>query len=123
MIHSHRRKNRALQVLRPLAMVVLLVMIFSLVWLRSTVVSLEYRLCQLEKKKIELAKDKKLLAAEKARLISAERLGQVASSEFVFPDRVKVVAVVRNSDSGPYKVSYSAAKQKTAPSTSVPRGN
>lgn len=109
---NHRSTSRSLHALKPLSVVVLLAMVFGLVWLRSTVVSLEYSLCQLEKKKIDLARDKKLLAAEKARLISAERLGQAANAEFVFPDRVKVVAVVRGTEAGSYKVSYPGAKQR-----------
>jgi anaerobic C4-dicarboxylate transporter len=112
------RKSMTVRVLKPLSTMVLLLMIFGLVWLRSTVVSLEYGLCQMEQKKIELEKEKKLLAAEKARLASAERLGQAANAEFVFPDRVKVLAVVRGAEEGTYKVSYSAARQKKAPAAS-----
>jgi cell division protein FtsL len=97
--------------LKPLCIVVLLLSIFSIVWLRSSFVSLEYSISSLEKKKSVLMKDRKMLAAERASLLSVERFEKVAGNSnvngrFTFPDRVKVVYVKKAKDNEPYRASF-----------------
>ncbi len=97
--------------LKPLSIAMLLLSIFSIVWLRSSFVSLEYSISSLEKKKSVLMKDRKMLAAERASLLSVERFEKVAgnstvNSGFVFPDRVKVVYVKKAKDNEPYRASF-----------------
>ncbi|MCL4536381.1 MAG: hypothetical protein M1610_02150 [Nitrospirae bacterium] len=108
-----RRENRLIYLLKPISVVLLLFSIFSIVWLRSSFVSLEYRISSLEKKKTVLMRDMKMLAADRANLMSVERFEKVANNGtvnggFAFPDRVKVVHVKKAKD----KESYMAAFNK-----------
>src|SRR5512147_2323245 len=98
----YRRRSRLLWLMKPLSVMVLLLSLFALVWLRSGVVSIEYRLSELEKTKRELMRDKKVLAAEKARLLSVARFEQGVAEGFAFPDRVKVVHVMRGKGGDTY---------------------
>lgn len=100
------RKNKIIEILKPLSVVILLLSIFSIVWLRSSFISLEYCISSLEKKKSLLMKDRKVLIAERASLLSVERFEKVAANGFVFPDRVKVVYVKKAKDNEPYKASF-----------------
>lgn len=98
-----RKKSLFLFVLKPVAVILLVAMVFGVVWLRSSVVSLEYRLSHLEKKRTELMKDKKTLLARRANLLYVGRLEQAAGSAgFAFPDRVKVVYVQERNDRRPF---------------------
>lgn len=106
-----RRQNRLISMLKPLSIAILLMSIFSIVWLRSSVVSLEYSISSLEKKKAVLMRDRKMFVAEKASLLSIERLEKIAgnstvNSGFVFPDRVKVVYVKKTNNDEPYMASF-----------------
>ena len=94
-------------IFRSLCIALLLVGQFSLVWLKSHVLSLEYNIGILETVKANHMKERRLLLAEKAGLQSLEKLeASVAnSSDFIFPDRVKVIHVKRQKDSLPHKVS------------------
>jgi len=100
-----RRKNRFVELLKPLSIMLLLFSIFGTVWLRSGIVSLEYRLSRLENKKKELMRDTKVLLAERANLLSVERFEKVAmdGTGFTFPDRVKVVFVKKANEQEPRK--------------------
>lgn len=78
--------------------------IFSLVWLRSSIVSLEYRIGEMEMNKAEVLKEKKALAAELAALISIQQV-ENRKAELVFPDRQRVVYVKRDDGGIPYTTS------------------
>lgn len=95
-----RKKSVLMFLAKPAALLLLLAMVFAVVWLRSSVVSLEYRLSHLEKKKTELMKDRKTLLAQRANLLYVGRLEQASagSAGFTFPDRVKVVYVQERKD-------------------------
>lgn len=101
-----RKKNRFIQFLKPFSVLLIMVLTFAIVWIRSSYVSLEYNIRDLEKKKTELMKTGKLIAAEKASLISAERFGKVVAEGFTFPDRIKVVHVKSTKDGDSYKASF-----------------
>lgn len=107
------RKNKLLLVLKPLVIVLLCISVFTIVWLRSSIVSLEYKIGNLEKKKTELIISREMLTAEKASLLSIERLKNTAlvDERFVFPDRAKVVRVKRTTDVEPYRASVVAKRR------------
>lgn len=90
---KHCKQSRLVSVLRPLSVLALICAIFSLVWIRSGVVSLEYKLSSLDKKKQTLLRENKLLAAERANLMSVERFETAAAGGFSMPDRIRVVHV------------------------------
>ncbi len=84
--------------LKPLSVLMLLFSIFSLIWLKSSVVSTEYMLSTLEKKKESLMRERKMLNAERAHLMAIERFQNAAATGLAFPDRVKVVWVMKAKD-------------------------
>ncbi|GER92551.1 hypothetical protein A45J_0267 [hot springs metagenome] len=105
------RRNKLIFILKPFSIILLLISIFTIVWMRSSFVSLEYSISSLEKKKAALMRDKKVFAAERASLLSAERFEKFVSNStvsggFVFPDRVKVVYVKRAKENEPYRASF-----------------
>jgi len=103
-------------IFRPLCIALLLVGQFSLVWLKSHVLNLEYNIGVLEKMKADHIKERRLLLAEKAGLQSLDRLEASATenSSFIFPDRVKVIHVKKQKGSLPRKASLEK-KQWVAP--------
>lgn len=84
----------------------LLTLMFALVSVRSSCFSLEYKIHSLEKKKNELVKMRKILLAERASLISAERFGNFVAGAFTYPDRVRVTYVKDIKKDEIYKASY-----------------
>jgi hypothetical protein len=105
-----RKESRLVGWLKPLSIALLLFMIFTIVWLRSSVVSLEYTLSRLEKKGAELAGDRKTLLAERSNLLYVGRLENSSADGggFSFPDRVKVVYVKKAKDREARKVALTA---------------
>lgn len=78
--------------------------IFMMVLLRSSITSLEYRISDLEGKKLRLANTHKELLVERSELLSVKNLETYAMRRLglAFPDRKKVVYVRR--DEEPYNV-------------------
>jgi hypothetical protein len=91
---THKCKMNILScIFKPLLIMLLIFGAFSLVYLRSSFVKLEYSLGDLEKRKMDCLKERKMLLAEKTGLLSFAKL-EVSHSEdesFVLPDRVKVI--------------------------------
>ncbi|MBZ0158059.1 MAG: hypothetical protein K8I29_17820 [Alphaproteobacteria bacterium] len=110
----YRKESFFVRFLRWLSVATLLFSFFAIVWLRSSVVSLEYSLSRLEKRETDLAKEKKSLVAERANLLYVGRLEAVAAngSGFVFPDRMKVVYVKREMKQEPYKVAMTVTGEE-----------
>lgn len=104
----YMRRNRFAAFLKPFMTVLLAFSVFGLIWLRSSVVSLEYKINDLEKKRDAMTIQRKLYAAERAKLLSVERFekASVSGSGFGFPDRVKVVYVKKMSGNEQRKTSY-----------------
>ncbi len=101
---------------KPLCVVILLSGLFGLIWLRSGVVTIAYDLRNLEEKKMDSLKDRKILLAERAKLMSLEKIDasfrgnlqadtKLAAGDNMFSNRVRVIHIKRNSVPGTYKVS------------------
>ncbi len=73
--------------------------IFAILWIRSNVISIEYRLSSLEEKKKKMLNERRLLLAEKSSLTSFVRINNVDGLFLVFPDRRKVVYISGNPES------------------------
>jgi len=110
---------------KPLCVILLLFGLFGMVWLRSGVVSISYDLRNLEEKKMEALKDMKMLLADRSKVISLANIGSTlqsqgqrqgggdykrVSSDYVFPDRVKVIHVKKRTGSETYKASLEIKK-------------
>jgi len=107
MIRISRGKNVISFLVKPFSIALLLVCMFSLVWLRSHVVQVEYKLSELEKKKEMCLKERRLLFAEKASLLSFERVEASLRKDhrFVFPKKVNVIHMKKEKGSLPYQTS------------------
>lgn len=91
----------------PLSVALILFGIFSIVWLRSSVRTVEYSISALDHKRMETLKERKSLMAEKASLLSIQSVKNKSSGKLalIFPDRTKVVYVKRDGKNTPYKAS------------------
>lgn len=86
-----------------------LLSVFLILWIRSNVIAVEYRLSSLEERKKELLREKKTLIAQKATLTSFVRIGN-HDSVLIFPDRKKVVYIASKPELFVKSVSYSKSK-------------
>jgi hypothetical protein len=102
------RKNKIVSIVKVLSILFLIIAVFTVVWLRASVTSLEYKLSTLEKMKTEALRDQKTLVAQKAGLMALTRVDKIdlAGSGFSFPERKRVVYVKGIDVKGPYKASY-----------------
>ena len=118
-----RRSNNDffLFIYKPLCIIILIFGLFSMVRLRSGVVSVSYDLRNLEEKKIASLNDMKMLLADRSKLISLANIGSSlqrqengdyrrVSSGYVFPDRVKVIYVKKHNGPETYKASLEIKK-------------
>ena len=122
MMHAKTNSNMLSFLYKPLCAVLMLFGLFGLIFLRSHVVKTAYDLRNLEEKKTEAQKNTKMLLAERAKLMSIEKVntsfngkiqdGTVYASNFVFPDRVRVVHVKKNRETEVYKASVDVGKEK-----------
>ncbi|MDA8082367.1 MAG: hypothetical protein M0024_01770 [Nitrospiraceae bacterium] len=101
---------------KPLCVVLVLAGLFSLIWLRSSIVSMTYSMRELEEKSMAARKDMKTLLAERAHLMAVSRItasldtpayGRAKSPEdvYVTPDRTRVVLVRHNTAAEPRQAS------------------
>jgi hypothetical protein len=102
------RKNKMVSVFKVLSVFFLVIAVFTVVWLKASVTSLEYKLSTLEKMKTEALRDQKTLVAQKASLMALTRVDKIdlAGSGFSFPERKRVVYVKGVDVKGPYKASF-----------------
>ncbi len=116
MICTKTDSNMLSLLYKPLCVVILLSGLFGLIWLRSGVVTIAYDLRNLEEKKMDSLKDRKILLAERAKLMSLEKIDasfrgnlqadtKLAAGDNMFSNRVRVIHIKRNSVPGTYKVS------------------
>ena len=93
--------------IKPLLICLIVIGVFSLVYLRSGFLRLEYGLSEIEQKKMHYLKERKMLLAEKTSLLSFAKVeGDFNGKEgFVLPDRLKVVHLSRQKTYASYKAS------------------
>ena len=95
------------------ACLVVVIGVFGLIWLRSSIRSEEYAIGALEKEHWGVLRERKTLEAGRATLFSAGEIGSVTAEKLGmdFPDRTKVFYVTRDRGSVPYEASYSKRAQ------------
>jgi hypothetical protein len=93
--------------LKPLFGVFLLGAIFGIVWLRSSILTMEYTISELENKKMERLREAQMLLAERAALLSMQKVEKTAvrTLGLVFPDRTRIVHV-KSTAQGPLRASF-----------------
>ncbi|KJU85641.1 Cell division protein FtsL [Candidatus Magnetobacterium bavaricum] len=89
-----RRNEMLSNALMALGVLLIVAGIFSTVWLRSSIKSLQYRLGNLQQRQHQLIKEQRNLTARKENLLSIANIDQVAKKMgFDFPDRSRVIHV------------------------------
>lgn len=78
-----------------LGFIIIVVSIFFMVWMRSSIKSLEYKLGELQQRQHTLMKERRNLLAKKDNLLSIAAIDHVAIKKmgFAFPDRTRVIYV------------------------------
>lgn len=110
-----RKKSFVRFALKPLMVILLVISFFAVLGQKNAFTGVEYRINMLEKKKMEIIKEGKYLAAAKAKLSALENIRKAASNpeEFNFPDRKKVTYVKTLKQPEPHTASYqSSAKSE-----------
>ena len=116
MIRTKTNGNVLSLLYKPLCVVILLSGLFGLIWLRSGVVTTAYDLRNIEEKKMASLKDRKILLAERAKLMSLEKIDasfrgrvqgdtRLAAGENMFSNRVRVIHIKKNNVPGTFRVS------------------
>lgn len=99
-----RKRNVLSYFYIPFLCSVLLIGIFSLVWLRSSVISMEYSISEMETLRKEALREKKAIEAEMAALVS---IAYLEDEGLAFPDRKRVFYVKKHRGEMPYAASFS----------------
>lgn len=93
------RKSMLSYISKYLFFIFLICSIFAIVWLRSNIVALEYEISSLETKKAEKQRETRLLVAERAELLSFQRIKLVTARQgFDLVDRTRILIVKRSTD-------------------------
>ncbi len=81
--------------------------LFAIVWLRTTVLNLEYELVKLDKTRADLISARETLVAERARILSMGNVENVAIKDLgmVYAERDNIFFVKRVRKAGPYRTS------------------
>ncbi len=111
MIKLNRRSMLSL-IIKPLFGLFILCSIFTIVWLRSSLTAIEYEISNLESKKMEKQRQTRFLVAERAELLSAQRIKLVIARQGLDRlDRTRVVMVKRSPEGTPQqRASYNLAR-------------
>lgn len=91
-------------------LIMIVLSIFAILWIRSNVITVEYRLSQLEERKRALLREQKLLLAERASVSSFARIEKSETYSFQFPDRKKVIFITKKPEDSVTNVSYKLRK-------------
>jgi cell division protein FtsL len=93
------RKSMLLYITKTSFFIFLLCSIFAIIWLRSNLVAIEYEISSLESKKAEKQRETRLLTAERAELLSFQKIKMVSAREgLTRADRARVLVVKRETD-------------------------
>lgn len=102
-----RQKSLLSYFVQPFFVILLLGGIFSIIWLRSGIISMEYTISELENKKMESLKEAKTLLAARASALSMQKVEKTAARDLglILADRTMVV-YVRAGNAGPSRASF-----------------
>ena len=81
--------------------------LFSIIWLRATVVHMEYEIGELDKHRADLTRERKMVVAQRANYLSSEKIEKLAYRNLgmTFSKRANVFYVNRTNTAGPLKAS------------------
>jgi cell division protein FtsL len=106
-MNRRMKRNRKRSLLKCGYVIYIVLCLFSIIWLRATVVSLEYEIGELDRMRADLKREKKLVIAKRANVHSTEKIEKVALKRLgmTLPDRGNVFLVKRTRVAGPVKAS------------------
>lgn len=97
-MRSHRQNESfASRMALPAAIAAVVFFVFGLVWMRSSIMAIEYNISAIEGSKAEAFKQKNVMEARLASMLSIQQVGSKAS-QLTFPDRQRLVYVKRDAD-------------------------
>jgi cell division protein FtsL len=101
------KKNKKWTIFKIGMALYLIAGLFSLVWFRTEVVSLEYELGELNKQKSSLIREQRMVTARRANFYSAKNIEETAVKVLGMksPDRKNIFYVERTTGVSLYKVS------------------
>lgn len=99
-------KYRYFNIIFFLFIFLIILSIFGILWIRSNVIAVEYKLSQLEEKKKNLLREQKILLAQKSSLTSIARLERGEVFSLHFPDRKRVIYITQDSNASMNRVSF-----------------
>lgn len=103
-------KFKLFRLIQCLMIFLIVISIFGILWIRSNVLTVEYKLSQLEDKKKALLREQKVLLAERASLTSLAKVERTDSIALQFPDRKKVIYITKKSEDTITNVSFNLRK-------------
>lgn len=99
-------KSRKFSIICCFFIFFIILSLFGILWIRSNVITIEYRLSQLEERRKNLLREQKMLLAQKSSLTSIARLEKGELFSYHFPDRKKVIYITQDSTTSVNRVSF-----------------
>lgn len=111
------KRNKRWKLIKFAFFLCVFISVFTLIWLRTMVVNLEYELSQLGKQKMELMMEENLVSAEKANSYSMEKIEENAIKRLgmSLPKREKIFFVKKTTGAAPYRVSTKLVPRNSNP--------
>jgi len=99
--------NKKRVILKLSCFLYIVLCLFSMIWLRATVVNLEYEIGDLDKMRADLLRERKMVVAERANFYSTGKIEKVALKRLgmIMPERQNVYYVKRMLVAGPFRAS------------------
>lgn len=106
---NYRGRRLSASVLKTLLIILPVFLLFSVIWLRSNLVAIEYDMGQLQLQKARLINDRRELAVKRAELASAKKVEYIAADSMglKYPNRRRVVYLKRGRETGAYTAGLS----------------
>ncbi len=98
--------------LRLCLLLYLVICVFALIWLRTTIVNIEYELGELNTQKVALLREEKLLMANRASIYSTMKIEYIATERLGMnlPDRENIFYVKRTKGAEAHMASMPASE-------------
>lgn len=106
-MNRRMKGNKKRVVLKLSCFLYIVLCLFAMIWLRATVVNLEYEIGELDKMRADLMRARKMAVAQRANFYSTGKIENVALKRLgmTMPERQNVYYVKRRLVAGPYRAS------------------
>lgn len=97
-MRGHRQNESFVaRIALPVALAAVVFCVFGLVWMRSSIIAIEYEISAIEGAKADAFKQKNVMEAKLASMLSIQQVG-MRGMDLSFPDRQKLVYVKRDTE-------------------------